>query len=189
MRRDDLTGKMFGRLTAVEPSHSNQQGWHWRCRCACGAETVVNAYRLKSGHTQSCGCLHKDGLIERNRAMEHKHKLPDGTASMRALIRDYRRSAGKKRLVWALTEQECEALFKATCHYCGAAPGQVIRHARSTPFTYNGLDRKDNRRGYIADNVVPCCGACNVAKNDRSEAEFLAWVQRVHAHRKNESFR
>ena len=29
----------------------------WLCRCDCGVETKVNACRLTSGKTKSCGCL------------------------------------------------------------------------------------------------------------------------------------
>lgn len=51
----DLTGKKFGRLTAV----SYLGDCKWRCLCDCGNETVVYAHNLKSGNSKSCGCLHK----------------------------------------------------------------------------------------------------------------------------------
>ena len=49
-------------------------------------------------------------------------------------------------------------------------------------FIYNGIDRLDPTRGYIAKNVVPCCKTCNVAKLRMSREEFLNWVWRVAAH-------
>lgn len=35
--KNDLTGKVFGRLTVIEFSH-NGSNWsvHWKCRCSCG---------------------------------------------------------------------------------------------------------------------------------------------------------
>src|SRR5690349_8096034 len=33
---------------------------YWRCVCSCGTVTTVNGAHLRSGHTQSCGCLHKE---------------------------------------------------------------------------------------------------------------------------------
>ncbi len=34
----------------------------WLCLCVCGTETTVRAFRLKSGHTKSCGCLQKEAV-------------------------------------------------------------------------------------------------------------------------------
>lgn len=33
---------------------------YWRCSCDCGNQIVVSRGNLKSGTTQSCGCLHKE---------------------------------------------------------------------------------------------------------------------------------
>lgn len=41
----------------------------WLCRCECGNEIKVTAYRLKSGNTKSCGCLKK----EVNGQQSYKH--------------------------------------------------------------------------------------------------------------------
>lgn len=57
-RRDDLTGKVFGKLTAVECLGANEQGYVvWRCTCECGGETVTRTASLKNGTTKSCGCI------------------------------------------------------------------------------------------------------------------------------------
>lgn len=61
--RQDISGQRFGRLTVVEWSHRDQHYHnHWRCRCVCGNEAVVNVSRLRNGHTRSCGCLHVEHL-------------------------------------------------------------------------------------------------------------------------------
>ena len=59
----DLTGKTFGRLTAIWPlgksTHGN--GTAWLCLCAhCQKLTIVPTFRLNNGNTQSCGCLQRD---------------------------------------------------------------------------------------------------------------------------------
>ena len=57
-KRIDITGKRFGRLTVLEPvKRSNYAGILWRCVCDCGNETITTGSKLRSGHTQSCGCL------------------------------------------------------------------------------------------------------------------------------------
>lgn len=65
-RRQDLTGKVFGKLTVMEFSHKNQRReCHWKCLCECGKETVVRSNQLTSGRTRSCGCLQKEVTIQR----------------------------------------------------------------------------------------------------------------------------
>lgn len=62
-QKEDLTGKKFGRLTALSDSGrrivSKKTGEKvdviWNCVCECGAKTQVSSCHLKSGHTTSCG--------------------------------------------------------------------------------------------------------------------------------------
>ena len=54
---EDLTGRQFGELTALQPVGKDKRGHVcWLCRCSCGNEHIVPALQLKSGHTRSCGC-------------------------------------------------------------------------------------------------------------------------------------
>lgn len=57
---EDLTGQKFGRLTAIEHTRTKSGHSAWKCICECGNEVVVQTHGLKSGKTQSCGCLHAD---------------------------------------------------------------------------------------------------------------------------------
>jgi len=69
------------------------------------------------------------------------------------------------------------------CHYCGAVLGNIQKSASGNgDFEYTGIDRVDNALGYTASNCVPCCRVCNLAKNDRSRADFIAWIGRVAQH-------
>ena len=51
-----MVGKKFNLLTVVEQAES-KNGFRWKCRCDCGKEMITHGYKLKSGHTKSCGCL------------------------------------------------------------------------------------------------------------------------------------
>jgi len=60
MKKTDLTGKVFGKLTVLSlhgtryyPSGGGRR--LWLCRCECGAETNVAGNNLTNGHTTSCG--------------------------------------------------------------------------------------------------------------------------------------
>lgn len=56
----NLIGRHFGRLTVIERADNNKRGKsRWLCKCNCKNEIIILGYHLKSGHTQSCGCLQK----------------------------------------------------------------------------------------------------------------------------------
>ncbi len=60
-RSIDLTRKRFSRLVVAEQAGKDKYGKIlWLCQCDCGEEKIVQSGHLKSGHTQSCGCLRKD---------------------------------------------------------------------------------------------------------------------------------
>lgn len=51
----DLKNQRFGKLLVIEYNGNGK----WLCQCDCGNQTIVRSDYLKSGHTQSCGCIHK----------------------------------------------------------------------------------------------------------------------------------
>lgn len=66
--KNDLAGKRFGRLIAVELlDESGHGGRKWLCRCDCGGTHIVTRGKLTDGGVQSCGCLHRESVAERSR--------------------------------------------------------------------------------------------------------------------------
>lgn len=65
--RLDITGKKYGRLTAVKfAGRNNDNRDMWEFICDCGG-TKTTAYRwVKSGTTKSCGCLASEVIAKRN---------------------------------------------------------------------------------------------------------------------------
>lgn len=53
----DLSGKKFGRLTALKRVNSKKGNTYWQCQCVCQKYTQVSYPHLVTGHTHSCGCL------------------------------------------------------------------------------------------------------------------------------------
>ncbi len=67
VQRRDLTGERFGRLTVAGPGGlGSNRAFIWHCICDCGNECDVRTGNLRSGSTQSCGCLQKDRTVERH---------------------------------------------------------------------------------------------------------------------------
>jgi len=59
--REDLTGQVFGKLTAIEYIGLDETKKHamWKCKCECGKEIITRKISLKSGGSRSCGCTNK----------------------------------------------------------------------------------------------------------------------------------
>jgi len=58
-------------------------------------------------------------------------------------------------------EQFLEFTNISECHYCNSP----IVWKKSGSRTYN-LDRKDNNKGYLLNNLVVCCYKCNKGKRE-----------------------
>jgi len=57
----DLTGRRFGRLTALRPTGGRRhRSPLWLCRCICGRTHEVPVRSLQSHCTRSCGCLRRE---------------------------------------------------------------------------------------------------------------------------------
>lgn len=90
----DLTGQKFGRLTAIKDAgRTKNMQVLWLCKCDCGGMTVTQGAHLTSGHTKSCGCLHKEKIRTNN----EKHGVLKNLYGK--LPRIYR--------IWARMKQRC----------------------------------------------------------------------------------
>jgi len=59
-KKKDLTNKVFGNLTAIEPTDKRIKRYVvWRCRCKCGKEVEVVSRKLNRGEVKDCGCQAK----------------------------------------------------------------------------------------------------------------------------------
>lgn len=61
----DLTGRKFGRLTAIKKTTSGKNP-KWLCKCDCGVEKEIQYSALTSGKTVSCGCYFKEVASKSN---------------------------------------------------------------------------------------------------------------------------
>lgn len=66
VRRENLEGRRFGKLivTGIGKQSGRGRGAFWNCLCDCGTYCEVHAYKLKSGHTRSCGCSHREAILD-----------------------------------------------------------------------------------------------------------------------------
>ncbi len=68
----------------------------------------------------------------------------------------YARSVAKyKGLAWRLSKKHYAELTGKSCFYCeGPLPEVGV-----------GLDRVNNKKGYVRGNCLPCCAQCNTMRN------------------------
>lgn len=172
-RKLDLAGLRFGRLLVLSEYGKLYNSVAWNCECECGKGKVVRSGHLASGAVRSCGCGQGDGS-------KRRHKQFRQRSFLRAVAGGYKTAARRRGLSWQLTEEQAHGFLLGRCVYCGNVGTQTRK--RWPEFSCNGIDRIDNRYGYVAGNVASCCMQCNLSKNDYSFAEFIAWIDRVHGH-------
>lgn len=186
MKKENLLHQKFNLLTVIEDAVSIKGRSAWKCKCDCGKIKIVKAEDLKCGSTKSCGCLNNLRRSERSKKMystRQKHTPRESTA----------RKVWKSRYGDGITFEDFLRLSQENCYYCGATPSNSYnaalddnkssQYARDNGvFIYNGLDRLDNSKPHIIDNVVACCKYCNFAKRERSVEEFASWIRRVYLH-------
>lgn len=57
-----LPGEKHGRLTAVREDPRASSRYRWIFACDCGKEIPAIVYRVRNGHTRSCGCLKTEAM-------------------------------------------------------------------------------------------------------------------------------
>lgn len=193
MRKDNLTGKKYGMLTVLQEgerhiSSSGNSYLRWLCKCECGKERLVTPTGLKSGIIWSCGCS--------NFSKPHgNRKTTAQDASFNALWNRNIQAAKRRNHQWSLTKKQFKNLIYSRCHYCNTNPstsynvyatkngtyraGCNKEWADKATLFYNGIDRKDNNKGYIDGNVLTCCFICNRAKLTMSYNDFIKWIEKI----------
>lgn len=86
MKRLDLTGERFGRITVIESVGNIGRYPAWKCRCECGAEFISTTQKLRSGNVRSCGCLKKEICGKRF----HEYNISKGHKTARITNYGYR---------------------------------------------------------------------------------------------------
>lgn len=148
----DLIGQKFGRWTVLERVFPNK-GSHaaWDCECICGQIITVSSSDLRSGHSQSCGCLQKE------------------MTSMRL--------AGKKNHRWSGNDVKYRAAHEwltkhkprpALCEGCRARPPCDLSYNKGKGWSRN------------IDDYIWLCRSCHMQK-DLGISEFRPLTRaRIH---------
>lgn len=94
---------------------------------------------------------------------------------MRQKFNSLKSRAKKRNLEVDITFEEYRQLKISDCHYCGI-DNMFLKYycdVMHIGMPYMSIDRKDNNRGYISDNVVSCCFLCNKIKGSFFTSEEM----------------
>lgn len=103
----------------------------------------------------------------------------------------YRKLTSRHKKRWGgepcITLAEFKAIVTQPCVYCGFEASNEVKDRNprggiysETVLRVNGVDRKDSRLGYTAENTQTACRYCNSGKNVHQEGFFLHWVAEVY---------
>ncbi len=148
---DIYIGKTYHNLTITSLVYS-QNRTMFQCLCICGKYNTLPPNVVIKGKQFYCGkkCVYR----------KIKSRINNRFSS-------YKKNAREKNREFSLTIENFAKIVSKPCKYCGFAD------------KLSGIDRKNNKLGYIKSNVVPCCTKCNQAKHIMSEYVFKQWVNRL----------
>ncbi len=78
----------------------------------------------------------------------------------RGRFNSYKKQAKKRGYAFTITLEIFSKIVEKNCVYCGGSSDV-------------GIDRKNNKKGYVKLNMVPCCCRCNYMKRDFNEKDFI----------------
>lgn len=147
MKRLDLIGQKYGRLT-VE-SLAGQRKYHilWNCICECGGSAVVATTHLRSGHTKTCGCayLESSSATAKKNAKHGMHLTPEYQVWHSMLGRCFNQNDKKFSLYGGRGISVCEEWRKSFIPF--------FEHVGYRPSNEYSLDRINGNKGYEPGNV------------------------------------
>lgn len=173
-----LIGNRYGALLVIKKAgktkkHNRQI---WMCKCDCGNTTKATHGHLTSGNRSSCGCrIHRRKYLKTIEELCAKDQLGQ-----------YKKGAKKRRYCFKLTKKDMLNLLFDKCYYCGSSPSNTFKLRKNTTrdvcdleIKYNGVDRVDNKTGYVLYNCVTCCKTCNIMKQQLGKYQFLNHIKKI----------
>jgi hypothetical protein len=107
------------------------------------------------------------------KCLHDRIKSTCSVCSVESVYRQYQYKAEARNLTFRLTLEEFEQIIApGRCHYCGT-------------YEVMGLDRVDNRIGYLKFNCVAACQECNFAKRTMLAHRFIAMALRIARHQES----
>jgi hypothetical protein len=144
----NLIGHKFGRLTVI--SFNEKRDGHmtyWNCECSCGNKKIISRSSLKSGRSNSCGCLNAE-TVRRNFGTHLE-------ASGKNRTKEYRTWCHMKRRCYLITHPHFKDYggrgIKVDRKWKNSYENFLIDMGRA-PSPKHSIERRNNNKGYSKNN-------------------------------------
>lgn len=120
---------------------------------------------------------HREEILQKNKQWREANKEHSRAyrqrkgQTTRGKFLETKKRARKKGLTFELTQEEFTTIVLQNCFYCDKVSVENEK--------LNGIDRKDNNKGYEHDNCVSCCKRCNEMKSNETLEEWLQRMNRI----------
>ena len=148
----DISGRSFGRLTAIKRTSRSQKGVTWLCSCSCGAQKEALVAELVGKRLISCGCATID-----------KPGLSCPTVNEVRVARNHARRALIRGAGGSFTAAQVSELIGKQNGRCANCKVTLVKYHRDhREALANGGDNS-------ILNIEILCPQCNLKKNNKDE--------------------
>lgn len=129
----------------------------------CGLRVIVEKYNLDVSHfvrdsiKSLSELLQARETFDKRMLLKHSKQRFEGTHLSKYILKDSRKSDKKKGLENNLTKEFIELSFKEATYSCLYCEEKELKLT---------LDRIDNSKGHLQNNVNVCCIRCNFFRRD-----------------------
>lgn len=160
-------GDRFIRWEVLELARQREHRKVWLCRCDCGKEKEVFEQNLKSGKSQSCGCLISDMYWKGFGEITLSHWT-------RA-----QKNAHKRNIEFKISIEDAWDIYLQQNRICALSGENIYFGRLALDETTASFDRIDSFKGYIEGNVQWVHKDINKLKGKMSDENFIKWCKKV----------
>lgn len=146
IKREDLTGKTFNRLTVVKFEGKKK----WSCLCECGNMALVRGDSLKGGNTKSCGCLQREHASTALKDHFKRYRVANGHDEDFQMAE----ASNLERRLFEPIRKDVMARDLFTCAWCSSVGNSLHVH-HILPWKSNPTVRR------VRTNLVTLCTGCH----------------------------
>lgn len=168
MKKIEMIGKKFGKLTVIEELQKNKNGHiKFLCECECGNKKEVFGTHLRENKIVSCGC-------------KNKVKGVNGDIWYQITSRKVNKRSKRSKLDFNITKDYLNNLFEEQEEKCKLSGLPITLPKKWNDKNYTAsLDRIDSSIGYIMGNVQWVHKHVNVMKNIYPQEMFIYICKKI----------